>query len=358
MDLKQLLTLVLLISNIQLSLAQSGLDQDMELHKTNWQLGELLDTLQSKTGYTLSHGQIDKARKIILPSTNLTLKAILDRAFQDGPNQCQLKGDKLLIYPKPQQKGKKKATLSGYIIDAESSENLMGAFIKKTDPWAGTTSNNFGFFSLTVPTGPCELSISYVGYRTQSFHLNITKDTTFNVPMTLDVMDELVVSADKELPMVETTQMGTFNLKSQQIKQRPVIMGESDVLKTLQLLPGVQMGNEATSGLYVRGGGPDQNLVLLDGVPVYNLAHLFGFLSTFNTDAIKDVKLVKGAFPARYGGRLSSIVDVTLKEGNAQEFHGSGSLGLVASSLTLEGPIKNEKTSFLVSARRTFLDLF
>ena len=148
-----------------------------------------------------------------------------------------------------------------------------------------------------------------------------------------------------------------MKFQSLQLRKFQTLLGEKDVLKTLQLLPGVQSGSEGSSGMYVRGGGPDQNLILLDGVPVYNATHLFGFFSVFNTDAISSVELIKGGFPAHYGGRLSSVVDIRMKEGNLKEFHGSGSVGIVASKLTLEGPIVKDKASFIVSGRRTYIDL-
>src|SRR5687768_8758819 len=150
--------------------------------------------------------------------------------------------------------------------------------------------------------------------------------------------------------------MGTIDVPIEQIKALPALLGEVDVFKVLQLLPGVQSGTEGSSGLYVRGGGPDQNLILLDGVPVYNASHLFGFVSVFNADAINHVELVKGGFPARYGGRLSSVIDIRMKEGNSKKVQGEGSVGLVASRLTIEGPL-NDKTSFIVSGRRTYIDL-
>jgi outer membrane cobalamin receptor len=157
--------------------------------------------------------------------------------------------------------------------------------------------------------------------------------------------------------MVKSTQMSMIEMPVHQIKALPVLLGEADVLKSLQLMPGVQSGSEGTSGLYVRGGGPDQNLILLDGVPVYNASHLFGFFSVFNADAISSVKLIKGGFPARYGGRLSSVIDIRMKEGNMKEFHGEGSIGNVSSKFTFEGPIIKDKSSFIISARRTYIDV-
>ncbi|CAM9917710.1 unnamed protein product [Chrysoparadoxa australica] len=170
------------------------------------------------------------------------------------------------------------------------------------------------------------------------------------------ILEEVVVTAQEQIQ--QSPQMSTIDVPIEQIKALPVLMGEADILKTLQLLPGIQSGTEGSSGIYVRGGGPDQNLILLDGVPVYNVSHLFGFFSVFNADAINKVNVVKGGFPARYGGRLSSVIDITMKEGNNQKFSGEGSVGFIASKLTLEGPIgKDKKTSFIVSGRRTYIDL-
>ena len=182
-------------------------------------------------------------------------------------------------------------------------------------------------------------------------------DTVINLSLnpTIELKEVLVV--DKAKSQVQSTQMSMAEIPIQTIKSLPVLMGEVDIIKTIQLLPGVQSGGEGMSGLYVRGGGPDQNLILLDGVPVYNANHLFGFFSVFNADAIQNISLVKGAFPARYGGRLSSVLDIKMKEGNNKKFKGEGSVGIISSKLTLEGPVVNDKTSFLISGRRTYIDI-
>ncbi len=249
-------------------------------------------------------------------------------------------------------------TISGYIYDEESGEKLIGANVFNGLTYEGTVTNNFGFYSLTLPGGPLELNASYIGYETQIQNLDLKENVTINIGLVLEnYLDEIEIVAEKQRNVAEETTMSTIDIPILQIKKVPALLGEVDVLKALQLLPGVQSGGEGQSGLYVRGGSPDQNLILLDGVPVYNANHLFGFYSVFNADAIKDVKLVKGGFPARYGGRLSSVLEINMKEGNMKEFHGAGSIGLVASKLTLEGPIKTDKTSFIISGRRTYIDL-
>ncbi|MEK6482067.1 TonB-dependent receptor [Catalinimonas sp. 4WD22] len=250
-------------------------------------------------------------------------------------------------------------TISGYIKDNANGESLIGANVIEQNSLDGSSSNTYGFYSLTLPaTDSISLLYSYVGYQPQIIRLSLKKDTTLHVELTESAMlDEVVISAADAEKIQEVTQMSTVSVPIEQIKALPALLGEVDVLKTLQLLPGVQSGNEGTSGLYVRGGGPDQNLILLDGVPVYNASHLFGFFSVFNADAINNVQLIRGGFPARYGGRLSSVIDISMKEGNMKEFHGEGSIGLIASKLTLEGPIVKDKTSFIISGRRTYIDL-
>lgn len=251
-----------------------------------------------------------------------------------------------------------KHTLSGYVEDEATGERLISANIYNSETLQGVISNNYGFYSLTLPESKFTLTYSFVGYKPVTLDINLIKDTLINVSLEpLINIDEVIISAEKAKSAVQSTQISMTELSSKTIKALPVLFGEVDVLKALQLLPGVQSGNEGTSGIYVRGGGPDQNLILLDGVPVYNANHLFGFFSVFNPDAISSVKLIKGGFPARYGGRLSSVLDIRMKDGNNKEFTAEGSVGIISSKLTLEGPIAKDKTSFIVSGRRTYIDI-
>lgn len=252
-----------------------------------------------------------------------------------------------------------KITISGYVEDNASGEKLIGANVRQIGSEKGTITNTYGFYSITLDTAELiTLSYSYIGYQEQTISINGSKSVTNNVKMKGTILlNEIEITATKDNKIEESTQMSKIEVSILQIKKIPALLGEVDVLKALQLLPGVQSGGEGQSGLYVRGGSPDQNLILLDGVPVYNANHLFGFFSVFNADAIKDVSLIKGGFPARYGGRLSSVIEINLKEGNNQEFHGDLSIGLISSKLTLEGPINKGKTSFLVSGRRTYIDV-
>ncbi len=248
------------------------------------------------------------------------------------------------------------ATVTGYIRDAENGENLIGATVYNIRRQSGTSSNAYGFYSITTTGDSVILHYSYVGY--QSLRLRISaKDTVLNVRLSpINRLQEVVIEGDKVDKIHESSSMSTLHIPVTQVKAMPTLMGEADVIKVLQLLPGVQSGNEGTSGLYVRGGGADQNLILLDGVPLYNPSHLYGFFSTFNADAINHVELVKGGFPARYGGRLSSVVDISMKEGNQKKLSAQATVGVVSSKFVLEGPV-SKKISFIVSARRSYLNL-
>jgi len=250
-------------------------------------------------------------------------------------------------------------TVSGTITDAENGETLIGATVSVPDLDLGTTSNAYGFYSLSVPAeDSLELVVSYVGFQNQTFDLFLRADTTLDVKLGSGVqLDEVVVKANSYREQLNSTEMSVEAISTKEAKIIPVLLGESDILKAVQLKPGIPSGSEGRTGLFVRGGSGDQNLIVLDEAVVYNANHLFGFFSTFNTDAVKDLKIYKGGFPAQYGGRLSSVIDVKLKEGNNQKLAGSGGIGLIASRLTLEGPIQKGKSSFIVSGRRTYVDL-
>ena len=250
-------------------------------------------------------------------------------------------------------------TLSGYVEDAASGEKLIGAVLYEPTLQKGATTNRYGFFSLTLPAGPLKVVVFHIGYQSDTLATRLDQDVQLTIalqPTPLE-MGTVQVEAERLDPIQEQSQMSVVQVPIRQIKNAPVLMGEVDVLKTLQLLPGVQSGAEGMSGLYVRGGSPDQNLLLLDGAPVYNASHLFGFFSVFNANAIKNVQLTKAGFPARYGGRLSSVLEVDMKDGNMKTFEGEGSVGLIASQLTWQGPLRKDRTSFIVSARRTYIDL-
>lgn len=255
-------------------------------------------------------------------------------------------------------RAQQKFTLSGYVKDALSGENLIGATIAINGQGKGVNSNAYGFFSITLAAGTYQLSISYTGYETQTSSLQLDKDVNLSINLSPRIIasEEVIVYAKRKDGNVRDAQMGKVDLSISQIKSLPAIFGEVDVLKTLQLLPGVRNAGEGNAGFYVRGGGPDQNLVLLDDAVVYNSGHLFGFFSIFNSDAIKNVSLIKGGMPAQYGGRLSSVLDITMKDGNMKKMEVEGGIGAIASRINIQGPIKKDKASFIISARRTYID--
>lgn len=251
-----------------------------------------------------------------------------------------------------------KFTLSGYVKDLDNGESLIGVNIYVKLPDGGTsgvTTNIYGFYSLTLAPGTYVVTYSYIGYASKEVTVELNDNKRVNVELSEgQVLQEVVVTGERKDENVKSTDMGKVELSGDRIKAIPALMGEVDVIKALQLLPGVQAAGEGNSGIYVRGGGPDQNLVLLDDAVVYNPGHLFGFFSVFNADAVKNTTLIKGGMPASYGGRISSVVDVSMKEGNNKDFEMEGGIGLISSRLTLQGPIQKNKSSFLIAGRRTY----
>ena len=274
-----------------------------------------------------------------------TLEEALAHLFEGSDIRYEIKGKHVIL------KKNRKVTISGLILDAASGETLIGAGV--TSGKDGAVTNNFGFYSLSIPGKDDKVSVtySYVGYTTKTISIRVQKDTTINVRLSPGAsLEEAIVTAPRESG-VAATKMSAIEVPVAAIKSAPALFGEADVLKTIQLLPGVQGGTEGFSGLYVRGGGPDENLLLLDGIPIYNAEHMLGIFSVFQPEAVKKVTLYKGSFPARYGGRISSIIDVRTNDGNLYETHGSFGVSMLSDKLHLEGPIWKGKTSFSVSAR-------
>jgi hypothetical protein len=253
-----------------------------------------------------------------------------------------------------------KFTLSGTITEEKSNETLIGVNIIFSEIQSGTTTNAYGFYSITLPKGIYKVDISYLGFNTISETISLTENITKNFSLTdaLENLDEIVITENTEKLNIKTPQMSVNSLTSTSIKEIPVVLGESDIIKAITLLPGVTNAGEGSSGFNVRGGAVDQNLILLDEATIYNSSHLFGFFSVFNPDAIKDLKLYKGGIPARYGGRVSSVLDIYQKEGNSKTFHANGGIGIVSSRLLVEGPIKKDKGSFLFGGRSSYAHLF
>lgn len=256
-------------------------------------------------------------------------------------------------------------TISGFVHEKGSQEQLIGVNVFVPSTNFGTATNTYGFYSITLPANDSlRLVYSFVGYERVLKKISLTKNLELNVDLaSINQLQEVVVSSKRQDERVsESEQMSKIDIPISQIKKLPAFLGEKDVLRVLQLMPGVQKGSEGQTGIYVRGGGPDQNLIILDDAIVYNANHLFGFFSVFNGDALKSVELTKGGFPARFGGRLSSVIEMNMKEGNKEKLHGEGGIGLISSRITLEGPIKKKnqdaaRSSFLISARRTYVDV-
>lgn len=249
-------------------------------------------------------------------------------------------------------------TISGHIKSKHSGETLIGASVRAGN--RGTASNEYGFYSLTLPRGNYTVGFSAIGLQSQAVSLHLEKDTVLNVFLEDEVknLEGVIVSAQSKGRSITSPQMGVEKLSTREIRYLPVLLGERDILKTIQLLPGIKSAGEGNSGFYVRGGAGDQNLILLDEAPVYNASHLLGFFSTFNSDAIKDMTVYKGGMPAQYGGRLSSVVDIKMNDGNNQDYDVSGGVGLISTKLNVEGPLQKDRSSFLLTGRRTYADMF
>jgi hypothetical protein len=266
----------------------------------------------------------------------------------------------LTVQTRSNAQGTVNHTVSGFVREAATGESLLGANVYIKENLKGVSTNQYGFYSITLPAGKYTLVVSYLGFRNEERAIDLNRDVRVNISLQSGAIEtkEVTISGEKADRNVQSTDMGKDKIEIEKIKTLPAFMGEVDVLKTIQLLPGVSSAGEGNAGFYVRGGGPDQNLILLDEAVVYNASHLFGFFSVFNADAVQNVTLTKGGMPANYGGRLASVLDIQMKEGNNQKFGAEGGIGFVSSRLTVQGPIRRDTGSFIVSARRTFVDLF
>ena len=251
-------------------------------------------------------------------------------------------------------------TLSGYIRDAGTGEELIGVNIVVPEKGTGTSTNSYGYYSISLPPGTYTFSVQYIGYSSQERKITLDKNLKLNWELkeSSTQLDEVVVESEKIDRNVSSVEMSVAQLDVKDVKKMPALLGEVDIIRSLTLLPGISTVGEASNGFNVRGGNTDQNLILLDEAPIYNSSHLFGFFSIFNADAVKDVKLYKGGIPSRYGGRLSSVVDVRQKDGNNREFSGTGGIGLLSSRLLVEGPLVKEKSAFMFAGRRSYADIF
>ena len=341
-------------------LAQSAKTKDdprITLRMKEVSLPEVLSEIERQAGVTFSYESslLKELPKISFQVKDETLTDCLTRLFESYPIVYKVSG-KIVILKRRQRQ----VTISGFVRDQASSESLIGASVYEVASRKGSATNSYGFFSLTLPPGNIRLHASYIGYESCSFNFTeLDRDTLLNIELRPNArLEEVVVTAsERDRLSVNNTLMGTMGFSQKTIKATPTLFGESDIVKTLQLTPGVASGTEGLAGLYVRGGDQDGNLFLIDGNPVYQINHVGGLFSAFNPEAIRNLDFFKAGFPARYGGRLSSVVDVHTKEGNMKEYHGSATIGLISGNLSLEGPIIKDRTAFQIALRRSWLDV-
>ncbi|BAX81038.1 TonB-dependent receptor [Labilibaculum antarcticum] len=348
----------MLLGNTTL-LSQNRISSIIKTENSSYTFNELMNLIKSQSGYNYTYPtDSELSQKLIhLGKKEYALDLLLDKISLQLQVKYRIIGKQISFKLIP----KKTVTISGYIRDKKTGEDLIGASCYITELKQGTVANSYGFYSLSIPSGYYTVSYSFMGTKTQTKVAEITEDQNTNIELGPDNLQikEVIVRADGGSQNVERAEMSVIKLPISTIKRLPALMGEIDLIKTVQMLPGVKPASEGSTGFSVRGGNPDQNLLLLDEAPVYNAAHLLGFFSIFNGDALSDLKLYKGDIPASVGGRLSSLLDIRMKNGNTKKFSGNGGIGTVSSRLTLEGPIgKNEKTSFLLSGRRSYADLF
>ena len=359
---KTLVPLMLLLSaSLSLS-AQLSLDTLVILSQRAMTLKEALEALEAQSGYTFSYSnRLPLETGVTFSQTTGPLRYFLDHISQALRVRYRVLNGKILFVRQRATTGPllEKVTLSGYLTDAATGEKLIGATVYVQEREVGTVSNNYGYYALPVPPGTYTLLFSFVGYQSQRRPVLVEESQTLNVALATEEvqLEEVVVSAAGTMPSVQGAALGTTQVAIQTFRKMPSLLGEVDVIRSLQLLPGVTTAGEGVSGLNVRGGSTDQNLILLDEAPLFNAAHLGGIFSVFNPDAVQQVTLYKGDIPARYGGRLSSVLDVRQKEGNTQRLGFRGGLGLIGSRLLLEGPIVKDKGSFMLAGRRSYTDL-
>ncbi|MDH6313262.1 outer membrane cobalamin receptor [Parabacteroides sp. PFB2-10] len=326
----------------------------LDLHQKP--LEEILSEVEKQTGLYFSYeaSLLNGLPQVNIKAENEPIDACLNRLLTPLSLMWQQRGKSIILKKRPRQ-----VVVSGFVRDKGSSESLIGASVYQIASRKGAATNSYGFFSLSLEPGDIRLQVSYIGYKPRVIEFPfMERDTLLTIELEGSaVLEEVVVVAsDLDRQPVMTTQMGKLEINQQTIQATPTMFGESDIIKTIQLTPGVAAGTEGFAGMYVRGGNLDENLFLIDGNPVYQVSHVGGIFSAFNTEAIRGMDFFKAGFPARYGGRLSSVVDVHTKEGNMREYKGSASLGLISANLSLEGPIIKDKTSFMVAMRHTWLD--
>lgn len=325
---------------------------------------EALSEIESKAGFNLNYNEdiIPKDQKVTVNIDHKPVIIAIRKILLGTSIKIVVTTDEQIVLLKissfKRESEQKKFTISGFITDSDNGEVLVGANLFVNELSAGSSSNAYGFYSMTIPAGYYSIRFSYIGYETKEVYLGHFKNINLNLELNKKsiTLDTVVVRA-KPINFLSSTEMGLVRLTPENLENIPFLLGEKDILRTLHLLPGVTFGQDGDCGFYVRGGDQDQNLTLIDEAPVYNAFHSFGFFSVFNSDAIKNIKLYKGAAPPKYGGRISSILDIQMNEGNMKEFSGIAGIGLIFSRFTIQGPFVKDKSSFLLSGRRTYLDI-
>jgi hypothetical protein len=317
-------------------------------------LKNVCELLEKQYGIRFSYSKeiVDLSPKVTVNISHATLRSALDEILSPYDIRFTRIGEQIVLTMR------KAFTISGYVQDAQSGEKIIGATIWSVSQQTGTLTNQFGFFSLTLPqkdTG--RIYVSYIGYNTAAQRMSTSRPLIVKLTLKNSLKEVVITENAVGGRITEQAQMSRLSVSPSDVKAMPRLLGEADVMRTIAALPGVSGGIDGGGSLNVRGGSPDQNLILLDGTPIFNASHLFGIFSVFNPDIVKDAEFYKGAFPARYGGRLSSVVDIAMKDGDMEQYHGEASIGFIAAKAMLEGPMDKDKTSFVVSARRSYTDL-
>lgn len=354
-----LFSFLITISIADQTIAQSkSLTIPIEIDVSQISSIDLLNKIESQTTFNFNYNPNDVKQNFDLNrNKNYDLEDLLQQLVKANNLNFTIEGEQIILYKIRKKKKIPLHTINGYVEDFKSKERLIGAHIIIPEFGKGTISNEFGFFSITIPHGDIKINSSYIGYNEKLTPISHKKDTTLIIQLkTLAFIDEIEIIAEKK-KITEQSEMSSVSLTQKQLNSNPSFLGEADIIRSIQSLPGISSSNNINPGLIVRGGGQDQNLILLDGVTLYNITHLLGLFSIFNNDVIKNTTLIKGAFPARYAGRLSSILDIRMNDGDLEDIHGTGSISMIASKFTLQGPLQNNKTSFVISGRRSYADL-
>ncbi len=354
---KELVVVIFLVMAVFSLYAQEVDSRIFSLEKKKGSTADLIEHIQEQTGFVISYSsRMCQKDNIRLSSSNNTLIGFLEEIFADCPFIYYEREKRIIVRPK--KISEKTFSITGFVRDAQTGERLLGANVFDEKSQSGTATNYHGFYSISLPGGNHQLQASYVGYDSDVRSLMLSADTVINFSLAKNIqLAEVSVIGSRMPDMLEGHSFNSSRIGMEQVADAPAFFGEPDLMRGLQMLPGVQSGAEGFTGLFVRGGGPDQNLILLDDAPIYNVGHLLGFFSIFNTNAVKQVSVTKDGFPARYGGRLSSVVDVRMKDGRKDRIGGNVSLGLLSSGVSLDGPVYKDKSTFAVSFRRTYVDV-